>query len=216
MPTKQEILDLASKVPVLYPNSMRTIVTDEDINEYERKHDIYIPKEFREWLLIGNGILVEPGAVFGINLPDNTFELSRRLNRYLFWRFRGWLPISTDGCGSYYVMDTKTKIKTTHPIYFIDLCDFEKPDYVVASGLWKFLYFLFSRQIIACSYEELKKYWPFNKECVIAEDPDILLCTTAPLPWEADAGNDDDGGNDNGGFTDPSPRPPIPTVSITF
>jgi cell wall assembly regulator SMI1 len=100
------------------------------------------------------------------------------------WKEKGWLPIAGDGVGNYYVIDTKISRAGTNPVYFLDHeRDLDHPQYIVASDLWKFLLFLFKREI------EWKKTrtatWPFNKSIVLADDPVLSEYQgIVSLPWE--------------------------------
>jgi hypothetical protein len=185
MNVEKDVLYLLFQLKELHSMSLVPQASDAEIQSYSIKHNIYISDELRQWLKVCNGFPRQPGRTFGINQKNEHLEIVRFFKIGISWHRKGWLPMASDQCGSYYVLDTSTLIGQTHPVYFIEHTDYEKPQYVVASGLWKFLRFFFMDELLLARHEE--GYWPFDKERVTAEDPDIVLCTTAPLPWKVDA-----------------------------
>ena len=212
MDIKKEITQLLACLAIIRKRELLlTQASQLEFDEYEKKYKIFSPEELRGWLKICNGTLVVGGGLFGINKEDKFLEIANHYKYKDYWKELGWIPISSDGCGDYYVLDTHTQIKNNHPVYFLDQMDYAKPNYVVSSGLWKFLRF---RLIEEIEFHEKTSdmyktcYWPFEKEKVIAEDPDILLCKTAPLPWEADNNND----NEDDDHKDKHPPSDFPNV----
>jgi cell wall assembly regulator SMI1 len=160
--------------------------TEQDIRKYEKEHGIAFPQELCEWLYFCNGTSLVDGNFLGINRNDEPYlEIIEGYAYKQFWKEKGWIPIGEDGCGDFYVLDTKNRIKEFHPVYFVDQADYFTPDYVVASSLLSFLKFKITDSILYFQHV-LEYFWPFDKEKVLAEDPDIALCVTAPLPWDSD------------------------------
>jgi hypothetical protein len=66
-------------------------------------------------------------------------------------------------------------------VYFIDPYQdggYGVPTYAVASGLWRFLWFLFRSELGDRS-------WPFDRAAVLVADPELAGVRGARLPWEA-------------------------------
>jgi hypothetical protein len=88
------------------------------------------------------------------------------------------LPIAGDGCGNLYVLALKDPVDGSHPVLFMDVSeDDSRPAYVVASCIWRFVRFLLRR-------EQGFSYWPFEKNRVLEEDPEIEKCSKWARPWE--------------------------------
>lgn len=103
------------------------------------------------------------------------------------FRDSGWLPIGTDGCGSYYIIPLRGDFGPGFPVVSHDHADEYNPSYIMASDLEHFVKFL--AEIEVTSYltaPDTGLYpWPFDKEEVIRMDPAILNFTGVPLPREA-------------------------------
>lgn len=177
MDPKSEVKDLIHKVPA--PSGGVTIAgtTKAAIEEFARRNSIHVPGELEDWLLYCNGALVGPGGLYGIRPRDSFLDIEELWAIYGSWKEKGWLPVAGDGCGNYYVLLLNTPDSVDHPVLFMDTsADPETPAYVVASGLWLFLKFLF--------LDELKlTEWPFDKEEVLAADPKLAGYRVYPLPW---------------------------------
>ena len=130
-------------------------VSDSEIDGFVWKSELPIPPEVRDWLRFTNGPRIGPGGVFGIG----DFE---RVDGFLpEFRENRWLPLGTDGCGDYYVLALDSEDKPLCPVYFIDpyRSGYSTPDYAVASGFWRFLWFLFKAEMG-------ERRWPFHPEFV--------------------------------------------------
>ena len=193
MRIQKEVSILLNKLPtqkstkIIFNKASRS-----EIKAYAKEHNLIMPLELYQWLQTCNGISAKFGVLYGINPISPYLDMVSLLNEFPSWRAKGWIPLGSDGCGDYYVLSSEVVSGGTTPVLFIDQSDYDNADYVVASSLWKFLRFLFIDEIVA--KKNGQGYWPFEKKKVIAEDPDILLCKEAPLPWEADQ---DDGDDDN-------------------
>jgi hypothetical protein len=156
--------------------------TDTEISEFEKVNQLKIPGELLSWLRVCNGAMVNPGCLYGIGFPLDV-NMSWYLNEYPVWRRRGWYPIASDGCGNLYMFDSSTEISSTStsPVFFLDQSDFSVPSCVVASGLLKFLFFLFQSELIAGEGGDV--YWPMTKSAVLEIDPALEECDM-PLPWD--------------------------------
>ncbi len=166
--------------------------SQKDIREFETEYGSKLPAELAEWVNMYNGATVNPGGIYGLN---DILSLYKSVNPS--WLAKGWIPIASDGCGDYYVLDTNIFIPTsgTHPVYFVDQSNYDKPAYVVASGLWRFLKFLLDREILDqalspevrmdATAQNPESHWPFNKAHVLQVDPEMVdYQGSVPLPWE--------------------------------
>ena len=159
--------------------------SEDDIQRFERLHSFVMPNEAKNWFRRSNGANVNPGGLY--SLFPKKYEgvcIDWYFRRYPEWKSHGWIPIANDGCGDIYILANAITIPTTgtHPVFFLDQSDFSKPDYAVASGLWKFLFFLLEDEILSQKGEE--GYWPFNSEKVLAADPALAECGEIPMPWQ--------------------------------
>ena len=157
---------------------------DDEIQRFEDEMNVNLPSELRSWLKVCDGALVNPGCVYGLNFPADV-NIGWYLREYPGWAQRRWFPIASDGCGDIYILDCEylTPSTSTHPVVFLDQSDFAEPSYIVASGLLRFLFFLFESEIVADRGGEV--FWPTCRDKVVAVDPAIEE-TTLPLPWNLD------------------------------
>jgi cell wall assembly regulator SMI1 len=121
------------------------------------------------------GEAIGPGGVFGAR-PDREFlDIAACLGLHPHWRFRNWLPVAGDGCGNYYVLVVTGSLAGF--VGFIEtIADDDAIDFVVASSLWQFLFFLFARELG-------EQGWPFEARSVLAEDPDVGRAPAELLAW---------------------------------
>lgn len=154
----------------------RFVTTLEKLHEFSMSHDISIPEELKAWLMEAGDIEIGDGF-YGVNpgrlSVDKIWELFPK------WQSKGWFPIAGDECGNYYVLDTVSLCGPTHPVFFVDTSeDEERPAYVVASSLWRFLKFFLLKLL------KRERSWPFDKQVVSEADPEILACIGVPFPWD--------------------------------
>ena len=198
---KDEVLKLIHEVPLLNADEIKLKPASRiDIRDFENQFGLAIPLELLDWLLVCNGAPVKPGAMLSLK------EIGQYYDWHPTWVEKGWIPLASDGCGDSYVLATKERIEATgtHPIHFVDQSNYLLPAYVVASGLWNFLLFLFKDQIIGKDFamkpeyyadellfdiNELKgaHYWPFYKRKVLEEDPGLShYVGEVPFPWKVE------------------------------
>lgn len=154
------------------------------LDEFEAATGIQLPPEVREWLQTCNAPCVGPGGLYGVAPAAPYLSMAAQLDLHPEWRALGWLPFAGDGMGNEYVMDLRCRSKNGHPIYFVDHeVSMTEPGYVVASGAWQFLRFLLQRELDDMATRTRR--WPFQKDYVLAEDPELaIIQTEASLPWE--------------------------------
>jgi hypothetical protein len=163
-------------------------VSADDTLRFERKYDLDLPAELKAWLRRCDGAAVNPGGIYPLfSRSSEEVSIDWYLTSYPEWRARGWLPVASDGCGDVYVLATSLGAPHgTHPVFFLDQADWETPAYLVASGLWRFLFLLLKSEVLHANGERV--YWPFDREAVLAEDPDLASCRGIPLPWDVAEG----------------------------
>jgi cell wall assembly regulator SMI1 len=147
------------------------------LTELERYLGFPVPDELREWLARHNGALVGPGGVFGYRAYTPSLDIATRLDRLPKWKTRRWIPVAGDGSGDYYLIDAGHEFREDDAVYFVDQADFDRPDYLVASGLWTFLLGLLRKEL------GLEPQWPFEENLVLRLDPRLSLGPAELLPW---------------------------------
>lgn len=160
-----------------YPEPPRR-ATSMEIDELGKAIEVPIPDEVREWLSVcnGSGLI---GGFYG-TASGAGYSIAYVLDLCPDWKAKGWIPVAGDGCGNEYILSTRPEDGVGNPVFFIDSSiDPQRIHYVVASGLWHFLRFIY--------LDELGDHsWPFDKAAVVSQDPSIVTCTNHPKPWEAE------------------------------
>jgi cell wall assembly regulator SMI1 len=155
-------------------------VAEEEIDAFEARTGLMVPEELREWLRFSNGPRLGAGGIFGIGTPDDFDDIEARSPPG--WLDKRWIPIASDGCGSYFVLATRPEDGPGHPVYFLDHeCQVDENQwnatYVCASDLWHFLRFYLREDLGDES-------WPFDRGKVLADDPALAHFIGVPRPWE--------------------------------
>lgn len=184
-----EVMRLLSLVRPLIDGALRLRpVHAADVTAFERKHRLELPDELKGWLRHCDGAPVSPGGIYPLfsRSPDQA-SIDWYLESFPSWRDRGWIPIASDGCGDVFLLATRIRAPGgTHPVFFLDQADFENPAYLVASGLWRFLYFLLKSELERDQGQHVS--WPFDRDAVLTEDPDLAACSGMPFPWDTVGG----------------------------
>jgi hypothetical protein len=55
--------------------------------------------------------------------------------------------------------------------------DSSSPSYAVASSIGSFVLFALQRELD-------EECWPFDREYVVARDPELASCMGLPMPWD--------------------------------
>ena len=199
LPLREERTYEKSCVPLFSPpgETIPEGASDDDIVGFEKRTGLKVPPLLRSWLRTSNGPCVGSGGVYGFR-PDRPFlDIEHKLQLYPAWIELGWIPIANDGCGNYYLVVMRNEFGEGEPVVFLDTLQGEtEPTYVVASDTWHFLRFYVKDELdqmkrpILSTEEVLRRAsespdWPFNKEFVLREDPDIQKFSSATLPWDA-------------------------------
>ena len=173
-----------STIAVVQETALRTGVqikgtTVDNLDSLSRAVELPIPAQLREWLMLCNCAPLGPGGVFGICKGSRHRDMEYLLGVFPAWKEQGWLPVAGDGVGSFYVINTHPTRTLSHPVYFVEESDYERVAYVVASGIWPFIWFYLQ--------EELgDDFWPFDRSRVLRADPALETCTDLKKPWEVE------------------------------
>jgi SMI1 / KNR4 family (SUKH-1) len=133
-----------------------------------------LPADLVDWLRVCKGDLIGPGGLYGVRHTANVTDIASVLDWFPHWRERGWLPVAGDGNGDYYVLITNGE--SAGCVGFVDQSDFDTIDYLVATNLWTFLWFLLRR-------DGGDRRWPFDRNHVLAHDPGMATIPTDLQPW---------------------------------
>lgn len=160
--------------------------SDADIQAFSDRTGIQVPPPFAAWLKLCNGPLVGPGGLFGIPPVRKHLSIEYIFEIYPEWHERAWIPISSDGCGNYYVLATVQEFGPGWPVLFIEpIQSAREPAYIVASGVWRFLVFLLEDELLH-ELDILDTPWPFDRAEVTRRDPEIESFTGVSMPWDAE------------------------------
>ncbi|WP_144394245.1 SMI1/KNR4 family protein [Pleionea sediminis] len=139
---------------------------------------VAIPDDLKLLLHSVNGTSIPPGGIFGINTPQDFLDIIEVYKLYPEWKEKGWIPIATDGCGNYYAVVTNNEFNILNCVVFIDTMEStSKPSFIVSSNIWAFLQGLINE-------ERNQEGWPFDKDGVLARDPDVEKSQNIAYPWE--------------------------------
>lgn len=183
MTLREEVMNLAAQVPSPPGETLPPGQSDSEIDGFTERTGLPVPAELREWLRFSNGPCIGPGGIFGIRPRSKHFDMEAVYEFLPEFKEKNWLPLGTDGCGNYYVLDLASEPESLRPVYFVDAYQdrgYSRPTYAVASGLWLFLRFLFRAELG-------ENGWPFDTRFVLSCDPLLAEVRGAPLPWEANA-----------------------------
>lgn len=174
----EEVCRLLPRVPRAPERPFPGGASDQELADLERRLNVALPEDLAHWLRMCRGEPIGPGGVFGACPDDEADDIVARLAPYPRWRANGWLPVAGDGCGNCYVLLTSDVLAGF--VGFVDvMADPDFLDCVVASDLWRFLAFLFTRELGESG-------WPHDPVEVLAKDPGLARATAELLPWNGD------------------------------
>jgi cell wall assembly regulator SMI1 len=151
---------------------------DAEIADLQRTVGLPLPPELVEWLRVCKGDAIGPGGLYGVRHDSRAVDMASMLELFPGWQERGWLPVAGDGNGDYYVLITGGEL--AGHVAFIDQCDFDALDYIVASDLWTFL-----RSLLLADAGDRR--WPFDRDHVLAVDPAMARVPADLQPWSGGA-----------------------------
>src|SRR3712207_5471316 len=112
MALKEEVQELLR--PGAWCGELPLGATAEQIEDFEKRMELRLPDELRQWLTFCNGPLAGPAGLLGLRPDDSRVDVSTALKPV--WKQKGWIPLAGDGFGNYYVLDTQTMVGATHPV----------------------------------------------------------------------------------------------------
>ena len=139
------------------------------------------PPELVDWLQVCNGPVIGPGGIHGVRptVPPFARDIETHHGYLPDWCRPAYLPVAGDGCGSDYVIAAVPTCEGLHPVWFLSHVDRDRgrPSYLVASGLWSFLRFLF--------LEDLgDRGWPCEPSYILDLDPALNRIESAEFCWD--------------------------------
>jgi hypothetical protein len=172
-----QLLRLAPKPPDEIPEYEPGPATLDDIRKFEAEKGMLLSRDVIEWLMTTNGILRGPGGLNGVSGWMGA-GMEGAFANFPEWKTMKWFPLGEDGCGNCYVSYPSDRFEDRRPVCFVDVMDDpNRIAYIVASSVWHFVYFLLNRELG-------DKRWPFNRDYVLAQDPNIQEFTELSKPWD--------------------------------
>lgn len=151
----------------------------QDIDGFVFRTGLTVPQDLRDWLMITNGPNVGRAGIYGIRPARDYLDIESKMKLSSEWDELGGIPVAGDGCGSYYIICTRHKFGGGTPVVFCDHSEGYAPTYLVGSDFAHFIEFMLR--------EELgERWWPFDRNRFVQEDPGILSFHSIRLPWECD------------------------------
>jgi cell wall assembly regulator SMI1 len=149
--------------------------SDAEIVELQQAVGMPLPADVVDWLRVCKGDITGPGGLYGVRCGRKVTDIASALDWFPSWRERGWLPVAGDGNGDHYVYITQGELAGC--IGFVDQADIDAIDYIVATNLWTFLWFLLRSE----SGEDRR--WPFDRNHVVGHDPAMATISGILQPW---------------------------------
>lgn len=173
-----DVIVMMREAPMPPGEGLPAGVSETEIAECEQRLGMTLPPSLQSWLRACNGPCVGPGGIFGIQPRRKDLDMERILRIHPDWIRRNWIPVAGDGCGNYYLISGADEFGDGEPVFFVDcMRDPTTPAYAVASTPHRFLKFLIQKEL-----GQIK--WPFDRDFLEREDPELLQMEKLPLPWE--------------------------------
>lgn len=163
-----------------FPNNFEKRIrgaSDSEICTLEERLGFALPEALDAWLRVCRGVSFDfLACLYGTDERDH---LAIWQHMPEDWPNPHWIPIAGDGCGNYYCLLPPTSDAPRGAVGFVEGIGPESIDYVVASGLYEFLY----SYIVA---GDASTDWIDDKELLAQRDPALFKITTWPFIWTAD------------------------------
>lgn len=171
-----ELQLLVQRVPRAPEDAIPPGVSEQEVEEFAARNQLTVPTELAQYLELSNGPCIGPGGLLGIRTTRPDLDIESIYRIFPDWRAKQWIPVAGDGCGNYYVV---VPVAGRSPVVFVDTgLDAMKPDYVVASGVLRFLCSLLQQELTPTG-------WPFEEALVRRLDPDLAsFGAWLPMPWQ--------------------------------
>jgi len=173
-----EVVKLLHQVPLPPGERIPTGVAEPELTAFTVRTGVKLPSSLRTWLTITNGPSIGAWGLFGIDPRQEYLNVEHHYQRYPSWMQKKWIPVAGDGHAHYYVLITWEEYGPGFPVVYVDAnISVDTPTYVVASDLWYFLRALLEK-------ERSSTRWPFDKEELLAFDPEIARFEGVAMPWK--------------------------------
>ena len=182
--------DLIRQVLTMLPGVAREPGTDLppgaeawEIDAAEARLGLPFPPELVAWLRVCNGPNIGEGGIYGVSHRPVRSQIEIHHAYLPGWCRGGYLPVAGDGCGGDYVIATRPTAGGLFPVSFVDHEDHDlgRPSYLVASGWWRFLWFLFR-------HDRGDRGWPCRRAYVLEHDPALAGVESARFCWDGTGG----------------------------
>jgi hypothetical protein len=147
---------------------------DAEIADLQHAVGIPLPPDLVDWLRVCKGDHIGPGGLYGVRHSSNVTDIASALDWFPSWRQQRWLPIAGDGSGDHYVLIIGGEL--TGCVGFVDQADYDAINYLVATNVWTFLWFLLR-------YDSGDRRWPFDRNYVAGHDPAMATIPPHLRPW---------------------------------
>jgi len=170
--------------------------TDTQMDSFSRRTHMSLPTSLREWLKITNGA----AGLYGVRPTQPGRDIETVWERYPEFRSQAWLPVADDGFGNFYIepaCEAVCFVEVGHSLNTVA--------YVVASDMLYFASFMLEdrlglhRQLAESKGIDIRPAktrlrrggcppktnpWPFNREYMMARNPDLKFVKGLPFAWE--------------------------------
>lgn len=173
-----QVVKLLHEVPLPPGERVPGGVADAELDAFTTRTGIHMPSSLRTWLAITNAPSIGAWDVFGIESRHEYLNIEHHYQRLPAWKQKKWIPVAGDGRARYYVLITWEEFGPGFPVVYVDAnTSVDKPAFIVASDLWCFLRALLEK-------ERSNTRWPFDKDELLAFDPEIARFEGVAMPWD--------------------------------
>src|SRR5690242_10840242 len=109
---------LAIEVPAPPGEELPPGLSDVEIDLFTQRTALPAPTELQESLPVTHHARIRPGDIYGIRPLRKTLDIEAVFESLPEFKHNGWLPISTEGRGNYYVLALSSESEPLRPAYF--------------------------------------------------------------------------------------------------